>query len=70
MEAIIIHPQNKEQSILFEQLAKTLKISFEKVKKSEAPYDPEFVKKIKQSDEDFKKGRYTKIEPSEVWNLD
>lgn len=70
MEAIIIHPKNKEQSILFEQLARTLKISFEKVKKSKSSYDPEFVKKIKQSDEDFRKERYTKIEPSEIWNLD
>ncbi|HEY5462352.1 MAG TPA: DUF2683 family protein [Hanamia sp.] len=70
METITIHPKNKDQANLFEQLAKTLKVPFEKAKKSKSPYDPEFVKKIKRSDEDFKKGRYTKIEPSQIWKLD
>ena len=70
MDAITIHPKNKDQASLFVQLAKTLKVPFEKVKKPASSYDPKFVKKIKQSDEDFKKGHYTKIEPSQIWKLD
>jgi hypothetical protein len=69
METIIIHPKSKEEASLFEQLAKALKVPFEKKRTKESPYDPEFVKKVKRSEEDFEKGRYTKIEPSDILNL-
>ena len=36
---------------------KSLKIKFELSKEEDKLYDPEFVKKIKQGDEDLKKGK-------------
>lgn len=32
-------------------------------------YNPEFVAKMKRSEEDIKAGRTTKIEPADIWNL-
>ncbi len=57
MEAIIIHPKNKEQANLFEQLAKTLKVPFQKTGKDKSTYNPEFVSKIKRSRQDYKEGK-------------
>ena len=44
IEAITIHPKNKEQASLFEQLAKTLKVPFEKSRKKASHYNIEFEK--------------------------
>jgi PHD/YefM family antitoxin component YafN of YafNO toxin-antitoxin module len=33
------------------------------------PYNPELIAKIRQSEEDIKAGRTTKIEPADIWNL-
>jgi hypothetical protein len=33
------------------------------------PYSPVFIDKMKQSEEDIKAGRTTKIEPADIWNL-
>jgi hypothetical protein len=41
---------------------KALKIDFEK-----SPYNPDFVSKIKRSDEDIKAGRTSKITPDDIW---
>lgn len=49
METIIIHPKNKEQLSLFEQLANALKVPFEKNKKQTGHYNPDFVAKMKVS---------------------
>ncbi|MBA2561953.1 MAG: hypothetical protein H0V14_03410 [Chitinophagaceae bacterium] len=57
MESITIHPKNKEQANLFEQLAKTLKVPFEKSKKPERPYNAEFVSKIERSRQNYKEGK-------------
>lgn len=57
MDAIIIHPKNKEQASLFEQLAKTLKVPFEKSKKSKVSYNSEFVSKIEKSRQNYKEGK-------------
>lgn len=67
MEAIIIHPQNKEQANLFEQLAKTLKVPFEKAKKPKSPYNAAFEKKMKKAEEDKKAGRYKAIKTADLW---
>lgn len=48
MEALTIHPQNKEQLEAIKSILKALKIPFNK---KESPYDPEFVKKIKQAEQ-------------------
>ncbi len=69
METIIIHPKTKEQVSLFEQLAKTLKVPFEKTaeKKAGSRYNPEFVAKIERSRKNFKEGKYKIIKTAELW---
>lgn len=41
-----------------------MKISFEKEDK---PYNPEFVAKIKKSEQNFKEGKFTKIAIDDLW---
>ena len=69
METLIVHPRNKEQLTALKAIMKALKVDFETEKSIESPYNPEFVAKIKQSEEDIKAGRTTKIHPADVWNL-
>jgi antitoxin component of RelBE/YafQ-DinJ toxin-antitoxin module len=51
MEALTIHPKNKEQLEAITTVLKVLKIPF---KKEESPYDPEFVKMIRNAEKDRK----------------
>ncbi len=51
MEALTIHPKNKEQLVAIKSVLKALKIPFEK---KESPYDPEFVYIIRNSENDRK----------------
>jgi hypothetical protein len=51
MEALTIHPKNKEQLEAKTSVLKVLKIPF---KKEESPYDPEFVKMIQNAEKDRK----------------
>jgi len=37
------------------------------VVEEESPYNPEFVKKIKESARQIKEGKYTEINPKDVW---
>ena len=69
MESITIHPKNQEQASLFEQLAKTLKVPFEKAKSSDSPYNAEFVAKIEKSRKDHKEGKGTIITLNELKEL-
>lgn len=66
METLLIYPQSEEQLKAFEQMAKALKVRFEKIKK-ENPYNPEFVNKILQGDKDKKAGRYKIIKTEDLW---
>jgi hypothetical protein len=66
MEAILIHPNNKEQLAAVKAFAKALKMSFE-TKQVENPYNPEFVKKILQGREDVKNGKGVKIAVDDLW---
>jgi len=67
MATLIIHPQSEEQENLFEQLAKALKVPFEK--SEESLYDSEFVKKIQQGMEDEQNGLGRKVTLEELDNL-
>ncbi len=67
MEAITIHPKNKEQASLFEQLAKTLKVPFEKTKKTESPYNAEFVAKMRENRKQAKEDKTVKISLDDIW---
>ena len=68
MEAITVHPKNKEQLTLVENFLKDLKVPFEK-SKMKSPYDPEFVKKILQGDKYLKEGKGRKVTMDELNKL-
>jgi hypothetical protein len=48
MEALTIHPQNREQLEAIKSVLKALKIPFNK---KESPYNPSFVKKIQEAEQ-------------------
>lgn len=60
MESFVVHTENNEQARTVKAVLKALKVKFEKLK-TEKPYNPEFVAKIKQSEKDFEEGNYTRI---------
>lgn len=68
MEAITIHPKDKEQSTVVEAFLKALKVPFEK-SEGKSPYNAAFVKKILQGDEDLKAGKGRKITIDELNGL-
>ena len=53
---IIVHPGSEDKFEALKAFMKAFKIKFEITK--ESPYDPDFVAKILQGDEDFKKGNF------------
>jgi hypothetical protein len=59
MATLIVHPKDKEQLTILKTFMKAFKISFEEEK---SPYDPEFVKMIKQGEEDLKAGKGVKVD--------
>ena len=69
METITIHPKNKEQANLFEQLANTLKIPFEKNTKEIKHYNEDFVEKIERSRKNYKEGKGIEITIKELKDL-
>jgi hypothetical protein len=60
----IIHPETEEQENALKAFIKALKIKFEVSK--EKPYDPEFVAKIKESREQYKKGEFISVEKKDI----
>jgi hypothetical protein len=64
MGTLIAHPENKEKSDALKAFMKALKISFEEEK---SPYDPEFVAKVKRSEEDFEAGKFKAIKTEDLW---
>ena len=64
MELILKNVQKKHLALI-EELAKTLKIEIGET--TQSSYNPEFVAKIKQSEEDFKAGKYKAIKTSDLW---
>jgi len=64
METLIVHPKNKEQLSALKAFVKALKIEFTTEK---SPYKPEFVAKIKRSQEQMKEGKGVKIAVEDLW---
>ncbi len=64
MGTLIVKPDSKEKSDAIKAFMKALKISYEETK---SPYNPEFVAKIKQGDEDIKAGKTKRISLDDVW---
>ncbi|KIA93338.1 hypothetical protein OC25_12935 [Pedobacter kyungheensis] len=64
METLIVHPKNKEQLSALKAFIKALKIDFTTEKNT---YNPEFVAKIKRSQEQMNSGKGTKIAIEDLW---
>ncbi|MGO4878717.1 DUF2683 family protein [Pedobacter psychrotolerans] len=64
METLIVHPENKAQLNAVKQVLKAMKISFEK---EEKPYNPEFVEKIQESDQNYRDGKFKIIKVDDLW---
>lgn len=77
MEAITVHPENKEQLNALEIIFKALKIPFEKTRVNgrpipkkaytQSPYNPGFVAMVKKADEDFKRGKGKTMKLDDIW---
>jgi ubiquitin-protein ligase len=65
MEVITHHPRTKIKPKTIKTMAKDLNISVEE-KNTESPYDPEFVKMIKQNREAYKAGIYMEVSVEEL----
>jgi hypothetical protein len=64
MGTLIAYPGNKEKLDALKAFMKALKIRFEEEK---SPYNPFFVKTIKQSEDDFKAGKFKSIKTEYLW---
>ena len=62
----IAHPTTTDQINALKAVVKAFKIKFE-IKKTEKPYNPEFVAQILQGDEDFKNGNFKVIKTGDLW---
>jgi hypothetical protein len=67
MTTITVHPEDDSQIEAVKAFMKALKIKFEISK--EKPYNPEFVEKIKRSEEDFKNGKFTRVKKEDLQNF-
>jgi hypothetical protein len=67
MEAINITAYTNDTSQIdaIKAVLKALKIKFEVAK--EKPYNPEFVSKIEESRDQYKKGNFTVIKTEDLW---
>jgi hypothetical protein len=66
VEVITIHPRSREETKVFEQMAKALKIPFENGKEK-STYNAAFVAKIKKGDKDKKSDNYKIVKTEDLW---
>lgn len=64
---ITIHPEDASQVEAVKAFMKALKIKFEVNK--DKHYNPEFVKKIEKSKEEFKEGKSTRVKKEDLQNF-
>lgn len=69
METLVVRPQNEAQQKAVKAILEALQVPYdwEPEVDNESPYNPEFVAKILQGDEDIKAGRYTVIKTEDLW---
>ena len=70
MDTLIVQPKSKEQLTALKAVMKALKIDFKTEKGNDKAYNAEFVAKMTIAEDDVKAGRTTKIEPTDIWNLE
>lgn len=64
MGILIAHPESKEKLKAIKAFMMALEIRFEE---DENPYNPQFMEKIKRSEEDFKAERYKAVKTEDLW---
>lgn len=64
METLIFRLESQEKSEALKAFAKSLDIYFET---EERPYNPDFVKKIKESRRQFENGQHKIIDIEDLW---
>ena len=69
METLVVHPQNDAQEKAVKAILEVLQVPYEREPEvdNESLYNPEFVAKILQGDEDIKAGRFTVIKTEDLW---
>lgn len=67
MEAITIHPKDKEQLTALKYILKQMDIPFKESKAAEKHYNSDFEKKMEDGAEDKKAGRYEAIKTTDLW---
>ncbi len=65
METLKVHTKNKAQADAIKAVLKAMEIPFES--EGESTYDPEFVAKIKASEEEEKYGKTKAIKTDDLW---
>ena len=63
-DVFIAHPKNQEQVNALKAFMTALKIKFDIAERDS--YNPEFVAKIKQSKEQYRKGEYISVEEKDL----
>jgi hypothetical protein len=68
MKTLIVHAEADKVQIIKDFL-NSIKVKFETKPTSteESPYDPEFVAKIRKSEEDYKNGKVHRIPLNDIW---
>jgi hypothetical protein len=68
-DIIIAHPNSIEQINAIKRFMEKLKIKFEISKAEQSTYNPDFVTKIKQSQKEFEKGDFVRVEQSDLQKM-
>lgn len=66
MEALTVHPKNREQLQAIKAVLQAMKIPFNESK--ESPYSPEFVNMINESEQQIKEGKCTRVKSVDELN--
>ena len=64
MSYLIIHPDSHDKLTAVKAVLKALKVDFDE---TETAYNPEFVAKIAEGEEDIKAGRTVKVTLDDLW---
>ena len=64
MNYLIVHPDNHDKLTAVKAILKALKVDFDEAKTA---YDPEFVTKMAEGEEDIKAGRTVKVTLDDIW---
>lgn len=64
MDTLIIKPKNKKDLKIITDIAKRFNAD---VRRTESPYNPEFVDKVLEADQQIKEGKFTAIKTEDLW---